>query len=871
MKNKVKSILNKLRDFYGAHPIRRTIVTIVLTALVILLVYFLPAFGLRAAPVPEVQVAHSEVGPEIPVGEAVAVAQQGGRTLTLDTRELVFTLTDDASGKTWVSALPGAKEGKDKALMQISYLGEDNTLQQWNTYDNCVAFGTYKLYEIPNGVRVEMNVNEGESTEFFEYLPQRIPTARYEEFLVPTLEKLAEEGAISESDFKKYERALKMVYKKNNAENCYVLTTSGAPSISASSQLIAMTKLVGYSRDMLIEDCAAYGTVPDFHEPAQFDIVLEAALDGGDLVVRLPGDEMKTGNDFYQLYRMAVLPSLGSEAYDKDGDGFFLVPDGAGALMRFNTYTATVPEYVRPFLDNDYYSDYYYKSEYGQELMTPVFGILKGGETPDQGLMGIIEQGVETANMHVTLASTSGSGANRAYVSFDVMDYTRVKIYGAYSDNNATYLSSSGHIVADYTLRYRPYAEGVTYFDLAMDYRDYLANKTGRAIEPPKGPTVYLEAMGAVTLVHRFLGIPYDSVASMTTYEDLSAIAQDLPANEGITIQYDGGYNGGYLSGLNDGARLVGQNGNGQALEKAKADLEEKGIDLFWQVNLSRVYKNGRSYIPYLHALRDFSNEAAEIYSYNSATNMLNGRWDPIRPYTRVSPKYLPYLAERFMADAGADAKVAIGDLAHDMFVDYRYHAVIDPVEAGLLVRQALEKMTGPLALRDPASDLAPLGQWAVDVSRRSSEYASFYATVPFRQLCLSGLTQIAGEDVNLSSRDLRYSLLQAAELGTSVKFTVTGQNPYVLKSSHFEYLFAVYYPDWKDEILEAAAATEALRQEIGGRAIVNHRMLNPEVFETTYEGGVRIIANYSCEPYESESGTAEAGGWLLVKEGGSL
>ena len=111
------------------------------------------------------QVAHSEVGPEIPVGEAVAVAQQGGRTLTLDTRELVFTLTDDASGKTWVSALPGAKEGKDKALMQISYLGEDNTLQQWNTYDNCVAFGTYKLYEIPNGVRVEMNVNEGESTE----------------------------------------------------------------------------------------------------------------------------------------------------------------------------------------------------------------------------------------------------------------------------------------------------------------------------------------------------------------------------------------------------------------------------------------------------------------------------------------------------------------------------------------------------------------------------------------------------------------------------------------------------------------------------------------------------------------------------------
>ena len=108
-----------------------------------------------------------------------------------------------------------------------------------------------------------------------------------------------------------------------------------------------------------------------------------------------------------------MLPSFGSEAYDKESDGYFLIPDGAGALMRFNTYAATVPEYVRPFLDNDYYSDYYYMPEYGQELMTPVFGILNGGESPEKGLMAIVEGGVETANLHCTLASTSGSGANR--------------------------------------------------------------------------------------------------------------------------------------------------------------------------------------------------------------------------------------------------------------------------------------------------------------------------------------------------------------------------------------------------------------------------------------------------------------------------
>ena len=211
----------------------------------------------------------------------------------------------------------------------------------------------------------------------------------------------------------------------------------------------------------------------------------------------------------------------------------------------------------------------------------------------------------------------------------------------------------------------------------------------------------------------------------------------------------------------------------------------------------------------------------------------------------------------------------AIGDLAHDFFLDYRYRDIIDPVRSRVLVKEALQKLSGPLSLHDPAADLAPLGDWAVDVSRESSEYASFYATVPFRQLALSGLTQIAGVDVNLSSRSLSDFLLEAAELGTSVKYTVTAKNPYALKSSHFEYLYAVNWADWQDEINEAIAKTTALRDQIGGRAILNHRMLSPQVFETTYEGGVRVTVNYSGEPFETEAGTVEAHGCLLVKEGG--
>ena len=58
-----------LKDFYGAHPIRRTLITIVVITLAALAVWFRPAFDLKAAHVPETNIPHAARGEEIPVGE----------------------------------------------------------------------------------------------------------------------------------------------------------------------------------------------------------------------------------------------------------------------------------------------------------------------------------------------------------------------------------------------------------------------------------------------------------------------------------------------------------------------------------------------------------------------------------------------------------------------------------------------------------------------------------------------------------------------------------------------------------------------------------------------------------------------------------
>lgn len=915
--------MEKVKKIFSSHPILWTLLILVLVAAIGLLIWFAPAFSLKESDIPVRDIPVTELGEVIVVednykfngvnkrkSQEVVIAQNGGRTLTLETKEMIFTLTDDATGLTWSTALPGVESStdatkfEDKSLLVLEYFGEDNEDYKLNSYEGCVNLSNSTLTQevneetgettsvtrysfldtitrIENGVQIKMIIKDN-SKEYFAYMPQ-ILSAESHKFITDGIEKLRAEG----TNMDRYEQALKLYYAQDVSDKSkYPLQIAGSPPPSAVTLLIDLADLVGYDRDMMLEDCSRYNLIPASSELAEFVVTLEITLEDGELVARVPSSQIVNNNDYFKLSRIHVLPNFGA-TYGATGqgtnltvnNGYFLIADGAGALIKHSSSDGTLGSYDRAFMNNDFFSDYYWQSEYGQELMMPVFGIMYGEEVT-HGLMGIIESGSETANMHVSIAQPTAAGENKAYVSVDTTEYARVRIYGPYAENTAEYRADSGMIMTDFVVRYIPYAEPVSYFDMAMDYRDFLAEQAGKTVETPEGPALYLEVMGAVTLTDRFAGIPYDNITSMTTYEELAKIIGELP--EGTTVQYDGAFNGGILSGLNDGARLVKENGSENELAKMQKTAAEKGVQLFYQLNLSRVYDNGRNYIPSMHAARDYSNEAMAIYLYRPDNAQMNGRWDPIREYTMPSPRYFGYLADSFKEEQNDNellkgADLAIGDLACDVFADYRYNKVIDPVEARDIVRITLNKLAADgsaLSLNNPFADVAAQGEYAVNVSRESSNYASFYATVPFRQLALSGLTTVVGVDANLNSRSQDFYLLQAAELGMSIKYTVAWQSSDMLKNSHFESMYAIHWEDWKDEILASAEACAQLREDIGGRAIVNHVMLQPQVFETTYEGGVRVITNYSALPYESTEGTVEAGTYKLIpaaQEGGAL
>ncbi len=871
-----KPVIDKLKKIYHKHFIGKLTVTILGLCIIPILIHFIPILLVKASPLPEIEYQGlSAAGKEIAhdAGEVLA-AESGSRRLYINSADMILKVEDKNTGRVWSSAVPESERASDLALLTVSYLGKDNNLYEWDTYTYCTQLGSYTIRQIDHGIRITMDVNEGESERFYEYYPQKMSLDRFENFFLGGMQSLVDSGKIDKATGDKYRMTLKLLYKKSITEDCYAVSYNGTPPRSAVKQLIKLAELLGYTRQMLIADSEEMGLSVSFAEPAQFTIVVEAVLDNDDFILRVPTQEMVSSNSYYTIQNIKVMPNFGAVSATDYADGYILVPDGAGALFKFNTANSAVSDYIRPVYNNDFLSDYYFAPKYEEELMMPVFGMTYGEyQNSTHGFLGIIEKGAETSYINVKLASTSKdspSAINKAFASFDVTQYSKVKVYGPYSDNQASYLADSGFLDVDYTIRYQLFPDRVTYFDMAVAYRNYLMREWGiKEASYPDKLKLYLDFLGTISLTKRFLGIPYDAYYSMTTYEELAEIINDL-GDKNLAVQYSGFFNGGFENKLNTKADLAAANGTKKELLKLEELVKEKNMDLFFEASLAKVYDKGNGFSARYHAIYDYSNSPAALYRYLPSLGVLNGYigFDTNYFYL-LSPRYMNGVVEKFLAASKDYDKLSIADLAHYNFADYRFRKTISVYQAGQIVDENLKKLaeSKELSLYNPMMKNVQYGSYAEDISRESSNYATIYTTIPFRQLVLNGLIQETTKNVNMSSYNYTYYVLQSVELGIYPKFTLSAKSDDILQDTPYAYYYATEYEKQKDSIHQVYTECKDVWDKIGRMEITNHTILQENVFCTEYASGVSVITNYNLHSVVVDGKEIPSLGYLMIQE----
>ena len=803
---------------------------------------------------------------EIPIKQGeVLVAQTTTKQLYLDTDTLDIRVVDKQTSNQWNSKIEVPTTTKDKSVVNISYVTKEDQIQEWDAYTAAIEPGNYTINEIENGFRMNLYM-ESTTKQANQLLPSFISEEDIKTKFYDVIDQQETAGALTESDAKMYRAVLKQVYMLDTVAGGYKVTEL---SPSGLKQLNKMVKAIGYTEEMVLEDNDKAGIDVEIPPAPSFTVVVDVTLDDEDLVVNVPSYECTSGNDYYTLQGIDVYSGFGHASSEDVEDGYILVPDGSGALLELNSYNSAYPVYERPVYNNKIYSDMYEMSDYSENLHMPVFGMAYGNKDEmTHGFMGIIESGAELASIYAEVGTkdmtSGGSLNNRVYPSVDLMQYSRVKLMGPYSDDETRYLASTGPIDFDYTVRYKFFNEEASYYEMAATYQDYLMEKHQLEKSFANTPKLHLDILGALTVEERFVGVPYNKTISMTTYTQAKEMLEELDSMN-IVANYNGAFFGGDETKVPSNTNLVKENGSEKELNDLLAYGNTETDQLFLGTDLMTIKNTQYPFSSKVHGAYNFDSKPIEMYGYNYST----GEFSPqTSPEYIMHPKYFNDVVKTFIEGTNEYSNVYLNDVPNTYFASYNAQEILTPVDANHMIEQELAVLdeAKTVACNNPNMNTVPYCNYASNVSRESSEYGAFSESVPFRQLVLNGLMEYTTLNANMSAQSLDYYVLQALEVGSYPKFTVSATNQDILKNSEHRHYSSIDYTVLKPKIEEVYQKYTDAYDQIGTQEIVNHQVLAENVFETEYANGVNVITNYNAYGVNVNGHQIDAVGFKIIK-----
>ncbi len=586
---------------------------------------------------------------------------------------------------------------------------------------------------------------------------------------------------------------------------------------------------------------------------------VEVSLSDRSLQVRVVEDSLEE----YGLCRLKSLyfmPFLGS-TYSDETPGYFLVPDGCGALLRFqkpSDYNSALEGRIYgpdPGIDslttaanllasrgNDYLVE--------ENVMTlPVFGIVHG--EGQHGILAMVTGGVEQAYITASVAGV-------------ITDYNWCTARFAYRTSYMKPVNKAGSGV--YTAQEEandiaPAMEYVfltgdeaDYSQMAVYYRDRLEiSGTLPTAQAEEEIPLWLSILGAEIKE----GILYNTTTVLTSVDDGAAITGRLQSAGITNLQAcymgweQGGLNGADYDEL-DIDRHLGSTG---ALEEWQASLQANGGSLSLYRNLGQANEDQIS----LRSQAAMNISSAYIhYSVDNDSLMYP---DSYVVKTETAALLLEKLTQRWK---GYD--LALDNIGCAPFTDYTRGAQLSRL-------QTMERQSEMLADKAGLSLFQPSPyQWQsvsnyLDMPMTNSQYLCETDTVPFLQIVLKGSMNYYTPYMNLGFYS-DAAVLKLVEYGAYPSFVVAQAESHELEDTPLENLFSVCYDDWDQRIIQIYHYVAGALNAVEGRCITEHQMVASGVARVTYEGDVAIYVNYNADSVTLDGVTVPAMSYLV--KGGS-
>lgn len=564
----------------------------------------------------------------------------------------------------------------------------------------------------------------------------------------------------------------------------------------------------------------------------------------------------KATRNVHSLVSVQLYPFFGAEQ-SVGQDGYLMIPDGPGAIIRFKPDRGNSKDYYNERIYGDDLAFSFNKQMSEREyIKAPVFGI----KSDDRAFLAQVKQGEEYARI---IASPSGSFS--AYNWATAAQLYRTTYYQPTStDRKEGFITyTKDRFNYDRVTRYYLLdKEKANYSGMAERYRKHLMDEVGLTQLPMNNKNIPMQ----ISLLGGGPeeGFLRDTYLSVTNTEHAKQIIDEL-TNSGIKNMSVN-----YIGWETEGEGVYGQSfpvarklGGNEGMENFVNHAHSKGITVYLDAgsySFNNTDKGG--FNRRRDGLRDL---AGSIIEFD------NG---PEGMVTLVSNLFIEQRIRSDMENfkkIGADGLVFNYDIGRFLNSDFNTKYDADRVEAKNIHNSTIQyakQMLGNVKVRE--GNLYTL-QFVDHINNIAQDYSYDIfvdETIPFVQMALHGLVTYSGQFANLSD-DYTKSFLKSMEYGTLPSFALSYiKSQKLLNTIGFNWFYSTNYLDWKDEMVNQYEQFNEVLSNVQREFIINHRSLAEGVKETTYSNGKIIIVNYNQEPYQNNGITVKGENYTVIEGG---
>ena len=794
--------------------------------------------------------------------------------LDFDTRTTDITVTELATGHVWRSnpQITPAEMSETAVITQfwaqslvvLQHETQHGSRSYYNSYRDAVRTGHFE-HEILRDNKLEVRMTLGNIPEVF-YIPYAIYRERlyyftdqmarsdrlmvlnaYRRFEYSRLRPMEiEEGILDEFP------QLRPCPETGYEAQIYVLQDIPAATMERVMHILWDH---GYTMEDWMDDMDYFG-VERTADRAMFNVIMQFELINNEMVVTVPFDRL-TYNPSFLPIRLLVMPFFG--AGRPTDEGYLFVPDGAGALLYFDT--------VRHG-QGIYFSNIFGRDEavlpdtiiHDNRSPYPVFGVFKNGAT----FAGIIEEGAAYAAIRAEVPGMGGPFA-RVHPSFRLLHGALADVAGRSARPilmHERYLQPDERIVVRYV-----FTENPGYVGMAVAYREFLQARYPQLNQRVQQPVnAMVEILGSAVTPQHLLGFPVDRPFALTTYAQAENMMQTFSQMgwNNVHVKMRGGHNRSIDHRIPTGVNLISQLGNRRSFDSMVSTANSLGYtfylegdfmfmrdnrmfngfsrhrDVARQVTRRRVEHAGFSHVYFgslgtASILADPQMLATPGFTINTARNFTN----------EAADMGVNNIAFRCMASALS------GDFHEDRFVsrESAMHMRRD------FMQELSDRGTG-IWLNYGFSYAMPFASVITGMPLSDQGFNVTDVSVPFYQIALHGLVPFAGRPLNLAE-DYSYHWLKTIESGASLFFSFMHVPSAELQVSRYLRYFANEFDRWIGLANEYYQRHANDFRHLYNQLIVDHQILGPGVTVTVYEDGTRVYVNTSMADFVTATGVA--------------